>query len=63
MSKMGTFIYQVQEVVENNALESFEVVTDALKVEFSPTPELFDFAKEIAYEQYQEIQSDLQTYL
>tara|TARA_B110000967_G_C18817955_1_gene527134 strand:- start:482 stop:673 length:192 start_codon:yes stop_codon:yes gene_type:complete len=59
---MGKFIYQVQEVVENNAFESFDVITDALKVEFAPNTELFDFAKEVAYEQYKEICSDMNKY-
>lgn len=59
---MGKFIYQVQEVVDNNAFESFDVITDALKVEFASNTELFDFAKEVAYEQYKEICSDMNKY-
>ena len=61
MSKMGTFVLQVQEVVENNAFQSFDVVTDALAMEFADT-ELFDFAQEIAYQQYEEIRSDMESY-
>ena len=60
MSKMGKFVFEVQEIVEQNAFESFDVIQTKVKESFAP--EYQEFAIETAKIMQEEILYDWKAY-
>lgn len=62
MSKMGQFVFECQEIAENNYNETIEVVKSEVWEKFSQRPEVRQMAYNTTIEYWKEIQSDLELY-
>jgi hypothetical protein len=59
MSKMGQFVFECQEIAENNYNEPVEVVKAKVWDEFDARPEIRSFAYDTTIRLWEEIQTDL----
>jgi len=59
MSKMGKFVFECQEIAENNYNEPVEVVKAKVWDEFDTRPEIRSFAYDTTIRLWEEIQTDL----
>jgi len=59
MSKMGQFVYECQELAENNYNESADMVAYAVYQQFADRPEMRDYALETTMAEWEIIQQDL----
>ena len=60
MSKIGQFVYECQEIAEQNYNEPVEVVKAKVWDEFSERPEFRKMAYDTTIQFWNEIQSDLE---
>lgn len=59
MSKMSKFVFECQEIAENNYNEPVEVVKAKVWDEFDTRPEVRSFAYDTTIQLWEEIQTDL----
>jgi hypothetical protein len=59
MSKMSKFVFECQEIAENNYNEPVEVVRAKVWDEFDTRPEVRSFAYDTTIRLWEEIQNDL----
>ena len=59
MSKMGQFVYECQELAENNYNETPEVVEYVVYEQFADRPEMRDYALETTMAEWEIIQRDM----
>jgi hypothetical protein len=59
MSKMGQFVFECQEIAENNYNEPVAVVKAKVWDEFDARPEIRSFAYDTTIRLWEEIQTDL----
>ena len=59
MSEMGKFVYECQEIAEQNYNQPLDVVKAKVWDEFSERPEFRKMAYETTIQLWEEIQSDL----
>jgi hypothetical protein len=59
MSKMGQFVFECQEIAENNYNEPVAVVKAKVWDEFDTRPEIRSFAYDTTIRLWEEIQTDL----
>jgi len=59
MSKMGQFVYECQELAENNYNESADMVAYVVYQQFADRPEMRDYALETTMAEWEIIQQDL----
>lgn len=59
MSNMGRFVYECQEIAQNNYNESVEILESEIEYRFSEEPELLSFAYDTTIRFWEEIQTDL----
>ena len=59
MSKMGQFVFECQEIAENNYNEPVAVVKAKVWDEFDTRPEIRSFAYDTTIRLWDEIQTDL----
>ncbi len=59
MSKIGQFVYECQELAENNYNESADMVAYAVYQQFADRPEMRDYALETTMAEWEIIQQDL----
>ena len=61
MSKMRQFVYECQEIAENNYNESADMVAYAVYQQFADRPEMRDYALETTMSEWEIIQRDMST--
>ena len=59
MSKMGQFVFECQEIAQNNYNEPVEILESEIEYRFSEEPELLSFAYDTTIRFWEEIQDDL----
>ena len=59
MSKMSKFVFECQEIAENNYNEPVEIVRAKVWDEFDTRPEVRSFAYDTTIRLWEEIQNDL----
>ena len=59
MSNMHQFIFECQEIAQNNYNEPVEILESEIEYRFSEEPELLSFAYDTTIRFWEEIQSDL----